>query len=350
MTTSINNTLNKIVCLMVSALLACMMVPSISLADEVSADGTPVAELTSYAQEFTNIEAPVSSIELTAGTYTITANMGMMTPLGIYAYCTNPKNPWSLNGQDGIPAAPVSMNATLVVAKDGTKTLTIPLANPCFTVQNLEDGTNVHILTNKTTKTGLQAHGTAEKQEAMLADFAKLGYTDRWETMTVELGDWSGEYKFNNCREFATPLYSSPEYNNGVVANEITLTVDFNSAKKDINAAQDFKFVDTEMGVTVVISAEAGSPLMESLAKAELVVKADKIPTYNLLLKNAYISDPVYRVIDPTLVVDGTPIVLDDTVAATVTVNASASTEAAYGRSEERRVGKECRSRWSPYH
>ena len=24
--------------------------------------------------------------------------------------------------------------------------------------------------------------------------------------------------------------------------------------------------------------------------------------------------------------------------------------EIAYGRSEERRVGKECRSRWSPYH
>ena len=27
-----------------------------------------------------------------------------------------------------------------------------------------------------------------------------------------------------------------------------------------------------------------------------------------------------------------------------------ASTEVAEGRSEERRVGKECRSRWSPYH
>ena len=27
-----------------------------------------------------------------------------------------------------------------------------------------------------------------------------------------------------------------------------------------------------------------------------------------------------------------------------------AATQVAYGRSEERRVGKECRSRWSPYH
>ena len=26
------------------------------------------------------------------------------------------------------------------------------------------------------------------------------------------------------------------------------------------------------------------------------------------------------------------------------------SSESAYKRSEERRVGKECRSRWSPYH
>src|SRR5256885_2191132 len=30
--------------------------------------------------------------------------------------------------------------------------------------------------------------------------------------------------------------------------------------------------------------------------------------------------------------------------------DALAATIARYGRSEERRVGKECRSRWSPYH
>src|SRR5256885_14309870 len=32
------------------------------------------------------------------------------------------------------------------------------------------------------------------------------------------------------------------------------------------------------------------------------------------------------------------------------TKKTSASTEASPARSEERRVGKECRSRWSPYH
>ena len=30
--------------------------------------------------------------------------------------------------------------------------------------------------------------------------------------------------------------------------------------------------------------------------------------------------------------------------------NAQSFTEESFARSEERRVGKECRSRWSPYH
>ena len=35
---------------------------------------------------------------------------------------------------------------------------------------------------------------------------------------------------------------------------------------------------------------------------------------------------------------------------ATLAVTTAASNAIGMGRSEERRVGKECRSRWSPYH
>ena len=40
----------------------------------------------------------------------------------------------------------------------------------------------------------------------------------------------------------------------------------------------------------------------------------------------------------------------EETVAKILDVSMRLFTEQGYERSEERRVGKECRSRWSPYH
>ena len=96
------------------------------------------------------VKKPAASKELAPGTYRITANLSMpgkYNPLlpGTTVYPTNPNNPFGpvidYNDQaevsNDIPMTPVSMNATLVVAKDGTRTLVLPVKNPVFTLQEL---------------------------------------------------------------------------------------------------------------------------------------------------------------------------------------------------------------------
>ncbi|MDU6012126.1 MAG: MBG domain-containing protein, partial [Slackia sp.] len=89
--------------------------------------------------------------KLEAGTYTVTANLwmpGKYNPVlpGVNVYANNPDNPFGPvldeNTQDGTiknvpPTAPLQQNATLVVGKDGTRTLILPVLNPVFTLQEL---------------------------------------------------------------------------------------------------------------------------------------------------------------------------------------------------------------------
>ena len=51
---------------------------------------------------------------------------------------------------------------------------------------------------------------------------------------------------------------------------------------------------------------------------------------------------------DSTISMDGTPV--DDSMAQSIMLSAAQTLGVPKDRSEERRVGKECRSRWSPYH
>ena len=76
-----------------------------------------------------------SSVEsLAEGTYTVSANVSMMTPIpGVRGYTTNPLNPESIGGAGGIPNMPKTNNATLVVDSDGSCVLTVDLVNPVFT-------------------------------------------------------------------------------------------------------------------------------------------------------------------------------------------------------------------------
>ena len=55
---------------------------------------------------------------------------------------------------------------------------------------------------------------------------------------------------------------------------------------------------------------------------------------------------PIYHVIDILRVMPGNQILLDHFLGGAIEAEADAICD----RSEERRVGKECRSRWSPYH
>ena len=92
---------------------------------------------------------------LEPGTYTITANLQMPAEynpiLPVAVYPNNPNNPFPDNKgnmpvldendasevANAIPMTPLSMNAQLIVGKDGTKTLVLPIKNPVFTTQDL---------------------------------------------------------------------------------------------------------------------------------------------------------------------------------------------------------------------
>ena len=88
---------------------------------------------------------------LAPGTYQITANLYLPGELntqlpGTTAYLTNPNNPLGIGGHNGIPTDPVADNATLVVAKDGKKTVILDVVNPVFTLQRITAGSDISIL------------------------------------------------------------------------------------------------------------------------------------------------------------------------------------------------------------
>ena len=132
------------------------------------------------------------------GTYTITANLyvpaELNSILGVNAYLTNPNNPVGIEEDNGAisntaPTTPVSANATITIGEDGvTKTLTIPVKNPVFTLQRINSGSNVTI--TDSTRNG-NTYGN---------------YNGRITSLTVNLGDNSGLYTFTDCLEYPTIL------------------------------------------------------------------------------------------------------------------------------------------------
>ena len=114
--------------------------------------------------------------------------------LGLNAYLTNPDNPAGVVEDNGsisntAPTTPVSANATITIGEDGTtKTLTIPVKNPVFTLQRIGSGSNVTILDSA-------RNGNTYGQ-----------YNGRITSLTVALGDNSGAYVFTDCLEYPTIL------------------------------------------------------------------------------------------------------------------------------------------------
>ena len=168
-------------------------------AETVSADE---AAWTSVLAAGGNNSAGGSSVAETSkfvpGTYTITANLyvpaELNSILGLNAYLTNPDNPAGVVEDNGsisntAPTTPVSANAMITIGEDGTtKTLTIPVKNPVFTLQRIGNGSNVTILDSA-------RNGNTYGQ-----------YNGRITSLTVALGDNSGAYVFTDCLEYPTIL------------------------------------------------------------------------------------------------------------------------------------------------
>src|SRR5256885_3413132 len=78
-------------------------------------------------------------------------------------------------------------------------------------------------------------------------------------------------------------------------------------------------------------------------------VQTCALPIYALSTRSRSNSSALDAAENPRIVFDGVSRLCADSHAI-VSAAAPTATRGTYARSEERRVGKECRSRWSPYH
>ena len=228
-------------------------------------------------------EAPV---KLEAGTYTVTANLAMpgeYNPVlsGTTVYANNPNNPFGIDeGTSAFPVdstkAPVdamSMNATLVVADDGTKTLVLPIDNPVFTTQSLGTcdeladvwvervSSPIETKYNQST-TGAYSYGKYQTR------ISRMGVT-----LTDGLAEGTATYNFRGSTLYALPVGDiSPS---GKIA--LQLTVDYDTAKKtsDSTAVAFARSGDNGSALGALVSSGSDGK------KDDTVTKVDVYRVYN---------------------------------------------------------------------
>ena len=266
---------------------------------------------------------------LEPGTYTVTANISMMTPLGFPGYTTNPFNPEGIGGKGGIPNTPVSNNATLTVGADGSRMLSLNLVNPVFTVQNAESSKGVTV--EATDRVPIeQKDDDEEYNKAVAAD----GITSRIAHMTLRLNDWSGSYHFDNWKVYATTLRTFFPNNKYPQIKSLDLSVDISHAQKQVEGDYSKTFTDNATGVSVTVSAEKGTSVIPQLEKASLQV--EKIESgmehdgAKQALTQLYASSPGFFLYRVLLIADGKPISLDDKKSAEVSIPAARPDAAVY--------------------
>ena len=266
---------------------------------------------------------------LEPGTYTVTANISMMTPLGFPGYTTNPFNPEGIGGKGGIPNTPVSNNATLTVGADGSRMLSLNLVNPVFTVQNAESSKGVTV--EATDRVPIeQKDDDEEYNKAVAAD----GITSRIAHMTLRLNDWSGSYHFDNWKVYATTLSTFFPNNKYPQIKSLDLSVDISHAQKQVEGDYSKTFTDNATGVSVTVSAEKGTSVIPQLEKASLQV--EKIESgmehdgAKQALTQLYASAPGFSLYRVLLIADGKPVSLDDKTSAEVSIPAARPNAAVY--------------------
>lgn len=188
-----------------------------------------------------------------AGTYTITANLYVPGELnttlpGVTAYLTNPNNPLGIAEDNGeiqkvIPNQPVSDNASLEVDEDGNTTLTLPVKNPVFTLQQIGDAENATI-TGK------------EKNNIQYSSMSGTAvHNGRITKLIIDLKDNSGIYKFTDCVEFPTLLgveWTVP----------LTMSVDFSKvptkpAEEPLKNTSSINKNEITLGTKITLNASA---------------------------------------------------------------------------------------------
>lgn len=196
---------------------------------------------TNYTFTYKSGQLRVAAPEyLEPGTYSITANLrmpGEYNPViaGLDVYANSPDNPFGpvidendpAEVGDSVPNTPESMNATLVVGEDGTKTLVLPIKNPVFTTQDL--GTCAELKNVKTERV------YPANPEAW--DYGS--YDTRIHKMSAELTDSLTEgtisYLFTGSVLYAVPLDLELKPSGSVA---LELEIDYSSMEKVSDSTQ----------------------------------------------------------------------------------------------------------------
>ena len=271
-----------------------------------------------------------SSVEsLAEGTYTVSANVSMMTPIpGVRGYTTNPLNPESIGGAGGIPNMPKTNNATLVVDSDGSCVLTVDLVNPVFTIQQVGDGSTITVLDYETSPIE-QKDGDEEYNQGL----ANAGISTRISQLTLQLKDLSGVYVLENCKEYATTLGTS-DPDNGRLSNDLDVDVDLANAVRHIEGDYEKTFTDESTGVSVRVAAEEGSDLIPVLETAQLSVgKIESGSAYESVkasLAQKYRESPAFALYSVQLVANGEAVSFEGGAEVRVGIPASADGSKAF--------------------
>lgn len=275
------------------------------------------ADLVAMMSAADSSDAIATSAELEAGTYTISANVSMLTPLGITAYATNPQNPLGI-GESGIPGAPVKNNAELIVDADGHKTLTFELVNPVFTVQDFSDGEGVSVVSKE--RVDIEEDPT---DPSYIEDIHEDGFYTRVSKVVVSLDNWDGSYEFSNCSEYATALNRNESLSYGRFNIPLKLTVDFANAIRHVDGDFSKTFIDENSGIKLSVEAESSSSVIDELQAAELKVSSiddgEKSAIDNALGQK-YKVNPTFEGYRVSLVSGESEIALDDKVKLTLGV------------------------------
>lgn len=167
---------------------------------------------------------------LEPGVYSIDANLTVLGKnnavlSGVQVYLTNTDLP---------PVEPLKQNGLLTVNNDGSMELSIENFSGIFTLQQIEDGTDVHVTGRTMDKTGLDTEPTT-----------------RINGLKIKLDNYNGFYSFTNAKQYPVILM-------GYTQMPVDLIVDFDSAeliyKPEAGKTEYTKlFTDEETGITATV-------------------------------------------------------------------------------------------------
>lgn len=185
-----------------------------------------------------------AAVKLQAGKYTVTANTYVtaeQAPIGQTVYLGTNMFP---------PLVPAEQTGSMTVEENGDIYVTIPVEQELFTLQNVTDGEDIHVVSVK--------RGGKEKPYGP--------YEDRITSVTVKLDNTNGEYVFGSALEYPTLLEEDQTW-------DIHVNVDFSSAQLIPEAGYEGTVTDSDTGISVKVRAEAESSSIGSVMNGTLGVE-----------------------------------------------------------------------------